>query len=173
MLLFLETDESFGLCAPRFQLEREGMSMMSSALALRSSLRPCEAAAVEEVAAAGPAACGGVAAFADEFFVEDLLDLGDLCEVDKDCGAELGGDAAPAAPAEGNVEEEDKLSSDSHGSSSVVSYELMTLPAPHQMIDLPLPVRAEPLLFDLVLRRHARQGGVFLFFIFHFRATGC
>lgn len=113
-----------------------------SALALRSSLRlPCEAA--EEVAA-GPAACGGAdrgggAVFADEFSVEDLLDLEDLCEVDKDC-AELG-DAAPAA-----VEEEDKLSSDSHGSSSVVSYELMTLPVPHQMIDLPLPVRAERLL---------------------------
>jgi len=56
-----------------------------------------------------------------------------------------GDDAAPA-PAPGPVEEEDKLSSDSHGSSSVVSYELMTLPVPHQMIDLPLPVRAKPLL---------------------------
>ena len=58
------------------------------------------------------------------------------------------------------MEDEDKLSSDSHGSSSVVSYELMTLPVPHQMIDLPLPVRAKPLTFDLVLR----QGGVFLLF---------
>ncbi|KXG31117.1 GATA transcription factor 6-like [Sorghum bicolor] len=115
-------------------LEREGM--MSSALALRSSLRPCEAAA-DEVAAAGPAAADrGVAVFADEFSVEDLLDLEDLCEVDNDCCAELGGDAAPAP---GAVEDEDKLSSDSHGSSSVVSYELMTLPVPHQMIDLPLP----------------------------------
>lgn len=137
----METDESWFLCA-RFQLEREGKM---SALALRSSLRPCEAAA-EEVAA-GPAACGGgadrgVAVFADEFSVEDLLDLEDLCEVDKDCAAELG----DAAPAPGPVEEEDKLSSDSHGSSSVVSYELMTLPVPHQMIDLPLPVRAKPLL---------------------------
>ncbi|CAD6250085.1 unnamed protein product [Miscanthus lutarioriparius] len=117
-------------------LEREGKM---SALALRSSLWPCEAAA-EEVAA-GPAACGGaergVAVFADEFFVEDLLDLEDLCEDDKDCAAELG-DPAPE-PAPGAVEEEDKLSTDSHGSSSVVSYELMTLPVPHQMIDLPLP----------------------------------
>ncbi|CAD6243241.1 unnamed protein product [Miscanthus lutarioriparius] len=114
-------------------LEREGK--MSALVALRSSLWPCEAAA-EEVAAACGGADRGVAVFADEFSVEDLLDLEDLCEVDKDC-AELG-DAAPA-PAPGPVEEEDKLSSDSHGSSSVVSYELMTLPVPHPMIDLPLP----------------------------------
>ncbi|PWZ19804.1 GATA transcription factor 5 [Zea mays] len=120
------------LCA-RFQLDREGKVKMC-ALALRSSLRPCEAA--EEVGA-GQAWCRGadmgIAAFADEFSVEDLLDLEDLCEVDKDC-AELG-DTVPAAE---SVQEEDKVSSDSHGS-SVLSYELMTLPVPHPMIDLPLP----------------------------------
>lgn len=151
-----------------------------SALALRSSLRPCEAAA-EEVAA-GPAACGGgadrgVAVFADEFSVEDLLDLEDLCEVDKDCAAELG-DAAPA-PAPGPVEEEDKLSSDSHGSSSVVSYELMTLPVPHQMIDLPLPVRAKPLLTSSFAGMPGKAASFFFFSPphplsvytrFHFRA---
>lgn len=127
------------LCA-RFQLDREGKVKMS-ALALRSSLRPCEAA--EEVGA-GQAWCRGadmgVAAFVDEFSVEDLLDLEDLCEVDKDC-AELG-DTVPAAE---SVQEGDKVSSDSHGS-SVLSYELMTLPVPHPMIDLPLPVRARPIL---------------------------
>ena len=104
--------------------------------ALRSSLRPCEAA--EELDAA-PAACGaaaerGAGLFGDGFSVEDLLDLEDLCEVDKDC-AELVD--APAAPAPAAVDD-DKLSSDSHGS-SVVSYELMPLPPP-PVIDLPLPV---------------------------------
>lgn len=113
-----------------------------SALALRSNLWQCESA--EEVAA-GPAACGGAdrgvgAVFADGFSVEDLLDLEDLCEVDKDC-AELLGDAAPSPDAV----EEDKLSSDSHGS-SVVSYELTALPVTHPVIDLPLPVRANRLL---------------------------
>ena len=98
--------------------------------ALRSSLRPCEAA--EELDAA-PAAERGAGLFGDGFSVEDLLDLEDLCEVDKDC-AELV-DATPA-PAPAAVDD-DKLSSDSHGS-SVVSYELMPLPTP--VIDLPLPV---------------------------------
>ena len=94
---------------------------------------PCEAA--EEVdavpAAWGAAAERGAALFGDGFSVEDLLDLEDLCEVDKDC-AELG-DATPAPAAV----EDDKLSSDSHGS-SVVSYQLLPLPPP--VIDLPLPV---------------------------------
>ncbi|KAG2652695.1 hypothetical protein PVAP13_1NG372500 [Panicum virgatum] len=61
--------------------EREGRMA-----ALRSSLRPCEAA--EEVDAA-PAAWGpaerGAGLLGDGFSVEDLLDLEDLCEVDKDC----------------------------------------------------------------------------------------
>ena len=101
--------------------------------ALRSSLRPCEAA--EELDAA-PAACGaaaerGAGLFGDGFSVEDLLDLEDLCEVDKDCTELVAAAPAPAAV------EDDKLSSDSHGS-SVVSYELMPLPTP--VIDLPLPV---------------------------------
>jgi len=99
--------------------------------ALRSSLRPCEAA--EEVDAA-PAAWGpaerGAGLFGDGFSVEDLLDLEDLCEVDKDCTELVAAAPAPAAV------EDDKLSSDSHGS-SVVSYELMPLPTP--VIDLPLP----------------------------------
>ncbi|TKW40607.1 hypothetical protein SEVIR_1G257100v4 [Setaria viridis] len=107
-------------------VEREGRMA-----ALRSSLRPCEAAEEVDVA---PAACGaadrGAGLFGDGFSVEDLLDLEDLCEVDKDC-AELG-EATPAPAAV----EEDKLSSDSHGS-SVVSYELMALPPP--VIDLSLP----------------------------------
>uniref|UniRef100_A0A0A9FIB0 GATA transcription factor n=1 Tax=Arundo donax TaxID=35708 RepID=A0A0A9FIB0_ARUDO len=99
--------------------------------ALRSSLRPYEAAEeVAAAAAAGTAAWGaadrGVGLFGDGFSVEDLLDLEELCEVDKD-GAELG-EAAAAV-------EEDK-SSDSHGS-SVVSYEFMPLPPP--VIDLLLP----------------------------------
>jgi len=98
--------------------------------ALRSSLRPCEAA--EELDAA-PAAERGAGLFGDGFSVEDLLDLEDLCEVDKDC-AELVD--APPAPAPAAVDD-DKLSSDSHGS-SVVSYELMPLPPP-PVIDLPLP----------------------------------
>jgi hypothetical protein len=104
---------------------------------LKSSFRPCEAAEEVELA---PAACGvadrGAGLFADGFSVEDLLDLEDLCEVDKDC-AELG-EATPA-PATAAVED-DKLSSDSHGS-SVVSYELMPLQLPAPVIDLPLPVR--------------------------------
>jgi hypothetical protein len=71
--------------------------------------------------------------------MEDLLDLEDLCEVDKDC-TELG-DATLAPKA---VEEEDKLSSDSHRS-SVVSYELMMLPVQHTTIDLLLATQiAEP-----------------------------
>ncbi|CAN6232657.1 unnamed protein product [Urochloa humidicola] len=108
--------------------EREGRMA-----ALRTSLRPCEAA--EEVDAAAPAAWGaaerGAGLFGDGFSVEDLLDLDDLCEVDKDCAEP--GEAAPA-PAPAAVED-DKLSTDSHGS-SVVSYELVT-PAP--VMDLPLP----------------------------------
>ncbi|AQK73121.1 GATA zinc finger family protein [Zea mays] len=79
-------------------LDREGKVKMS-ALALRSSLRPCEAA--EEVGA-GQAWCRGadmgIAAFADEFSVEDLLDLEDLCEVDKDCAELPPPPKLPAAP---------------------------------------------------------------------------
>lgn len=126
----METDGSFGWLVPvcRLQGERDGRMAV-----LRSSLRPCEAA--EEVdavpAAWGAAAERGAALFGDGFSVEDLLDLEDLCEVDKDC-AELGD--ATRAPA---AVEDDKLSSDSHGS-SVVSYELLPLPPP--VIDLPLPV---------------------------------
>ncbi|CAN6238799.1 unnamed protein product [Urochloa humidicola] len=111
--------------------EREGRMA-----ALRTSLRPCEA--VEEVDAAGAPAWGaaerGAGLFGDGFSVEDLLDLDDLCEVDKDCAEP--GEAAPPPPAV----EEDKLSTDSHGS-SVVSYELVPLPTPPPpaVIDLPLP----------------------------------
>ncbi|KAG8071619.1 hypothetical protein GUJ93_ZPchr0006g44985 [Zizania palustris] len=61
----------------------------------------------------------------DGFSVEDLLDLEELCEVDKDGGEQV--EAEPAA-----VEQE--KSSESHGS-SVVSYEPMPLLAP--VIDLP------------------------------------
>lgn len=95
--------------------------------ALRSSLRPCEAA--EEVAAAvvaGPAAWGA-GLLGDGFSVEELLDLEELCEVDKD-----GGFLCETAPA---AEEEEKCS-DSHGSSAV-SYELMPLIPP----EMDLPVR--------------------------------
>ncbi|XP_062219786.1 GATA transcription factor 6-like [Phragmites australis] len=111
-------------------VEREGRMA-----ALRSSLRPYEAAEeMAAAAAAGPAAWGavdrGVGLFGEGFSVEDLLDLEDLCEVDKD-GAEQG----EAAPKPAAAVEEDK-SSDSHGS-SVVSYELM--PPPPPVIDLPLP----------------------------------
>ncbi|KAF8768782.1 hypothetical protein HU200_007342 [Digitaria exilis] len=107
---------------------------------LRSSLRPCVAA--EEVdaaaaAAAGPAAWGaadrGAGLLGDGFSVEDLLDLEDLCEVDKDC-VELGEPTPAPAPL---AVEEDKLSTDSHVS-SVVSYELVPLPV-QPVIDLPLP----------------------------------
>ncbi|WVZ74413.1 hypothetical protein U9M48_022596 [Paspalum notatum var. saurae] len=104
--------------------------------ALRSSLRPCEAAEETASAAAAvvPAAERGVTLFGDGFSVEDLLDLGDLCEVEKD-GDELElGETAPAPLAV----DEDKVSSDSHGSSSVVSFELMPLPPP-PVIDLSLP----------------------------------
>ncbi|KAF8692995.1 hypothetical protein HU200_039363 [Digitaria exilis] len=103
---------------------------------LRSSLRPC--VAVEEVdaaaaAAAGPAAWGaadrGAGLLGDGFSVEDLLDLEDLCEVDKDLGE--------PTPAPAPVAVEDKLSTDSHVS-SVVSYELVPLPV-RPVIDLPLP----------------------------------
>jgi hypothetical protein len=113
-----------------FQVEREGRMA-----ALRTSLRPCVAA--EEVAAAaasGPAAWGAgdrsVGLFVEGFSVEDLLDLEELCEVDKDVAAELG-EAAPSPTGE-----ENKSSPDSHGSSSVVSYELMPLPPP--VMDLPV-----------------------------------
>ncbi|XP_052141200.1 GATA transcription factor 6-like [Oryza glaberrima] len=103
--------------------------------ALRSSLRPYEAA--EEMAAAaaagGPAAAWGAVErgagmMGDGFSVEDLLDLEELCEVDRD-GGEQGEAAAAAAAA---VEKE--RSSDSHGS-SVVSYEPMPLLPP--VMDLP------------------------------------
>jgi hypothetical protein len=107
--------------------------------ALRSSLRPCEAA--EEVAAAvvaGPAAWGA-GLLGDGFLVEDLLDLEELCEVEKE-GSLLCEAAPPAA------EEEEQKCSDSHGS-SVVSYELMPLLPP----EMDLPVRTFDLSF---LRRH-------------------
>uniref|UniRef100_A0ACD5ZCN4 Uncharacterized protein n=1 Tax=Avena sativa TaxID=4498 RepID=A0ACD5ZCN4_AVESA len=106
-------------------VEREARSMS----ALRSSLRPYEAA--EEVAAAvaaGPAAWGA-GLLGDGFLVEDLLDLEVLCEVEKDGGGLLC-EAAPAA----EEEEEEEKCSDSHGS-SVVSYELMPLLPPE--MDLP------------------------------------
>uniref|UniRef100_A0ACD5Z587 Uncharacterized protein n=1 Tax=Avena sativa TaxID=4498 RepID=A0ACD5Z587_AVESA len=104
-------------------VEREG-----SMSALRSSLRPYEAA--EEVAAAvvaGPAAWGA-GLLGDGFLVEDLLDLEELCEVEKDGGSLLC-ETVPAAE-----EEEEEKCSDSHGS-SVVSYELMPLLPPE--MDLP------------------------------------
>jgi hypothetical protein len=108
-----------------FQVEREGRMA-----ALRTSLRPCEAA--EEVAAAAAWGAGdrGVGLLGEGFSVEELLDLEELCEVDKDVAAELG-EAAPSPAGE-----EDKSSPDSHGSSSVVSYELMPLPPP--IMDLPV-----------------------------------
>uniref|UniRef100_A0A0D9VIV7 GATA-type domain-containing protein n=1 Tax=Leersia perrieri TaxID=77586 RepID=A0A0D9VIV7_9ORYZ len=96
--------------------------------ALRSILRPPYEAA-EEMAAA--AAAGTVAWGAaergggDGFSVEDLLDLEELCEVDKDSA----GEHVEATP----VVEKEK-SSDSHGS-SVVSYEPMPLLPP--VMDLP------------------------------------
>ncbi|CAL5056869.1 unnamed protein product [Urochloa decumbens] len=114
--------------------EREREGRMA---ALRTSLRPCEAA--EEADAAAPAAWGaaerGAGLFGDGFSVEDLLDLDDLCEVDKDCAEP--GEATPPAQA---AVEDDKLSTDSHGS-SVVSYELVPLPTPPPpaVIDVPLP----------------------------------
>jgi hypothetical protein len=107
------------------QLEREGRMAV-----LRSSLRPCEAAEeLAATAAAGPAAwgAGDRDLFGEGFSVEELLDLEELCEVNNNVAAELG-EAAPSI-------EEDK-SSDSHGSSSVVSYELMPLPPP--VMDLPV-----------------------------------
>jgi hypothetical protein len=102
-----------------FQVEREG-----NMYALRSSLRPCEAA--EEAAAAVVA---GPAAWGDGFLVEDLLDLEELCEVEKEGGLLC---EAPAPAAE---EDEEQKCSDSHGS-SVVSYELMPLLPPE--MDLPV-----------------------------------
>ncbi|XP_015688677.2 GATA transcription factor 5-like [Oryza brachyantha] len=109
-------------------VEKDGR--MSSAL--RSSLRPVEAAeemAAAAAAVAGPAAWGaaerGAGMVGDGFEVEDLLDLEELCEVEKDGGEH--GEAATAA-----VEKE--RSSDSHGS-SVVSYEPMPLLPP--VMDLP------------------------------------
>uniref|UniRef100_A0A0E0K2Z3 GATA transcription factor n=1 Tax=Oryza punctata TaxID=4537 RepID=A0A0E0K2Z3_ORYPU len=103
--------------------------------ALRSSLRPYEAA--EEMAAAAAAGAGPVAAWGavergagmmgDGFSVEDLLDLEELCEVDRD-GGDQGEAAAPVAAVEKD------RSSDSHGS-SVVSYEPMPLLPP--VMDLP------------------------------------
>ena len=122
----METDGSFGWLVPVRRLQGVMEGRMT---ALRSSLRPCEAA--EELDAA-PAAERGAGLFGDGFSVEDLLDLEDLCEVDKDCTELVAAAPAPAAV------EDDKLSSDSHGS-SVVSYELMPLPPP-PVIDLPLPV---------------------------------
>ncbi|KAM0862946.1 hypothetical protein ACQ4PT_044932 [Festuca glaucescens] len=98
--------------------------------ALRSSLRPCEAA--EEAAfavVAGPAAWGA-GLLGDGFLVEDLLDLEELSEVEKEGGLLC---EAPAPAAE---EEEEQKCSDSHGS-SVVSYELMPLLPP----EMDLPVR--------------------------------
>ncbi|KAF0931664.1 hypothetical protein E2562_005661 [Oryza meyeriana var. granulata] len=97
--------------------------------ALRSSLRPYEAAEeMAAAAAAGTVAWGaaerGAGMVGDGFSVEDLLDLEELCEVDKDGGEQ--GEAAPAAV--------EKKSGDSHGS-SVVSYEPMPLLPP--VMDLP------------------------------------
>ncbi|KAK3158592.1 hypothetical protein QOZ80_2AG0139140 [Eleusine coracana subsp. coracana] len=111
-----------------FVAHHHGSLMDRDMAALRSSHRPCEA--TEEVAAVGPAAwgAGDRGLFGEGFSVEDLLDLEELCEVDKDVAAL--GEAAPSPAVE-----EDKQSSDSHGSSSVVSYELMPLPPP--VMDLP------------------------------------
>ncbi|KAL5207340.1 hypothetical protein ABZP36_031775 [Zizania latifolia] len=97
--------------------------------ALRSSLRPYEAAEeMAAAAAAGSAAWGaverGVGVIGDGFSVEDLLDLEELCEMDKDGGEQ--GEATAAV--------EKEKSSDNH-CSSVVSYETMPLLAP--VIDLP------------------------------------
>ncbi|GJN21713.1 hypothetical protein PR202_gb09219 [Eleusine coracana subsp. coracana] len=110
-----------------FVAHHHGSLMERDMAALRSSHRPCEAA--EEVAAVGPAAwgAGDRGLFGEGFSVEDLLDLEDLCEVDKDVAAL--GEAKPSPAVE-----EDKMSSDSHDS-SVVSYELMPLPPP--VMDLP------------------------------------
>jgi hypothetical protein len=103
--------------------------------ALRSSLRPCEAA--EEAAAsvvAGPAAWGA-GLLGDGFLVEDLLDLEELCEVEKEGGLLS---EEPAAE-----EEEEQKCSDSHGS-SVVSYELMPVLPP----EMDLPVRTFALFYS-------------------------
>lgn len=98
--------------------------------ALRSSHQPCDEAA-EEMAASSPAAWAagerGVGLIGEAFSVEELLNLGELYDVEKEV-AGLG--ESPAAA--------DKQSSDSHGSSSVVSYELMPLPPP--VIELPVSV---------------------------------
>ena len=118
--------------------EREG-----SMSALRSSLRPYEAA--EEASAAmvaGPAAWGA-GLLGDGFLVDDLLDLEELCEVEKDVDGLLC-EAAPAAE-----EEEEQKCSDSHGS-SVVSYELTPLLPP----EMDLPVRPFVCLTFFFFRRH-------------------
>ncbi|TVU02402.1 hypothetical protein EJB05_52083 [Eragrostis curvula] len=115
---------SFVAHHPGSLVEREGRM----AAALRSSHRPSDVAEeMAAAAAAGPGAWGGLdRGVGDEFFVEGLLDLEDLCEVDKDVT-----DLREAAPSP--TVDEDK-SSDSHGSSGV-SYDLMPLP-PRDM-DLP------------------------------------
>ncbi|KAI4980802.1 hypothetical protein ZWY2020_021287 [Hordeum vulgare] len=102
--------------------------------------------AVEEVAAAavaGPTAWGA-RLLGDGFSVEELLDLEELCEVDKEDGF-----LCETAPA---TEEEEEKCSDSHGSSAV-SYELMPLLPPE--MDLP-----------------ARRGGTGVGVAYHGRLAG-
>ncbi|KAF0893742.1 hypothetical protein E2562_029415 [Oryza meyeriana var. granulata] len=95
--------------------------------ALKSSCRSEEAA--DEGAAAAPAAWGMVER--DGFSVEDLLDLEEFCEADKDGAEEHEQAPVVAAP----VEEKSK---DDSQQSSVVSFELVPPPPPPpEIVDLP------------------------------------
>jgi hypothetical protein len=110
--------------------------------ALKSSCRSEEAA--DEGAAAAPSAWGMVER--DGFSVEDLLDLEEFCEAEKDAAEENEQALAlVAAP------EEEKSKDDSQPS-SVVTYELVAPPPPPPEI-VDLPVRFLETLVDRAFRR--------------------
>ncbi|XP_015692212.2 GATA transcription factor 5-like [Oryza brachyantha] len=95
--------------------------------ALKSSCRSEEAA--DEGAAAAPAAWGMVER--DGFSVEDLLDLEEFCEAEKDGGEEH--ELAPVVAAS-----QEDMSKDESQQSSVVSFELVPPPPPPaEIVDLP------------------------------------
>jgi hypothetical protein len=100
--------------------------------------------AVEETAedaAAAAASAAGALVEKDGFSVEDLLDLEEFGEPDKD-GADNEEAPPPPLPAAVAAVAEEKTNGDSQAL-SVVTYELPLPPPPPEMVDLPVSFRAD------------------------------